>query len=298
MIDLSTRGFMGFRKNGEISGYYNHFDSYYEGLGLYALRFYKKYNREKLNEIFLNKIQFIEKDNSDQYYENHKTFFEIDWESQSSILKLQDGSGFLWDGLFCEYGYIINLDHDMLEVYRGFFKHPYKDGQKFLESHSGTNYYSQPVITITRENINQIEELFEGKFYDDHLDEGYFNRSYYEDYIINDRQWVYENIDQLKIEEQVFEDLKNNLFLKNLYQTKEITAYQYEKDRIVLECIFGDLDYTEGLSFRFSKYADDGMLENVSNQKIPKELKEIARKFARIQYMKTRLPELFRQKEA
>ncbi len=72
---MSTRGFVGFSKNGEIKGWYNHFDSYYEGLGNKVLEKYKKHNNRELKNFF-NNITLVKNDTEDRYYDNHKVIFK------------------------------------------------------------------------------------------------------------------------------------------------------------------------------------------------------------------------------
>jgi hypothetical protein len=40
-----------------------------------------------------------------------------------------DEAGFAADGLFCEWGYVVNFDDEKLEVYRGFYKTPHACGR-------------------------------------------------------------------------------------------------------------------------------------------------------------------------
>lgn len=46
-------------------------------------------------------------------------------------LMLKDSSAFAADGLFCEWAYVIDLDKQSFEVYRGFYKTPAPDGERF-----------------------------------------------------------------------------------------------------------------------------------------------------------------------
>ena len=142
---MSTRGYLGLKKNGELKGMYNHFDSYPSGLGVYII--------ETLNEIdsgarinVLNEtydfIQLVDEDSKptkeqikickDSGVANFvvSTKSEDDWycllrETQGNLKLYIDkvipymlnGSDFISDTLFCEWYYIINLDTKKLEVW-------------------------------------------------------------------------------------------------------------------------------------------------------------------------------------
>lgn len=91
---MSTRGYLGIRNNASlITGRYNHYDSYYQSLGVDICSLYFSGELKKDNQRILN----LSKD------ENEDT-------------------SFIHDGLYCEFSYVYNLENDTLEVYRGFFK--------------------------------------------------------------------------------------------------------------------------------------------------------------------------------
>ena len=60
----------------------------------------------------------------------------------------QEGKSFLYDSLFCEYGYLINLDTMKLELYVGFQKEPQEGNRYGTEPTSGhdKNYYPSKLI--------------------------------------------------------------------------------------------------------------------------------------------------------
>jgi hypothetical protein len=49
--------------------------------------------------------------------------------AQKTVPFMIEGASFLIDSLFCEYAYIINLDTEELEVYKGFNQDPDADGR-------------------------------------------------------------------------------------------------------------------------------------------------------------------------
>jgi len=64
-----------------------------------------------------------------------------------SIQHLIDSQDFIKDSLFCEWGYIINLDDNVLEVWRGFQKEPQN------------NRYSINVDEVKKDLIIQKESM-------------------------------------------------------------------------------------------------------------------------------------------
>ncbi len=141
---MGTRGAWGMIKNGEEKVTYNHYDSYPTSLGKCVIDFVDKFN-STLSEIY-DRIELVNSDDVDptvEQWEHCKEFGsirmgvgyvdELDWykalrEAQSDGIDLY-GKGlkyminskkFLLDSLFCEFAYIINLDTNVLEVYRGF----------------------------------------------------------------------------------------------------------------------------------------------------------------------------------
>lgn len=114
---MSTRGYVGIRKNEVDKGGYNHYDSYPTGLGKCVLTFIQEKDMETLNNLY-DEI-------NDQVYNGDVW----DWETCSFNKEFENYNDFLFDSLFCEYAYIINLDEGVLEFYIGFNKNPEADGR-------------------------------------------------------------------------------------------------------------------------------------------------------------------------
>lgn len=81
---------------------------------------------------------------------------------------IEDDTGFLADSLFCEWAYIINLDSDKLEIYKGFNKDPQAKGRyAHLYDEDGVNngYYGVALVLelpfdkLKALSCNQINEL-------------------------------------------------------------------------------------------------------------------------------------------
>lgn len=142
---MGTRGIYGFYKDGVDKVTYNHFDSYPEELGNNIIDFIKTTSIEEMNEIF-KKITLVEQDNiaTDEQIRECSIYADLDVSRQDitdmyCLLRKTQGNlsvyknglklminnkDFIKDSLFCEWGYIINLTENVLEIYKGFQTQP------------------------------------------------------------------------------------------------------------------------------------------------------------------------------
>lgn len=181
---MGTRGLIGFRLDGQDKLTYNHFDSYPEGLGKAIVKWCRKIRRRKNGfegiKQSVQDIQMVSEQGTPTkeqrvkcielglYDGNVSTGSEEDFycllrNAQGDLdayLKaglMTDGSNFIKNSLFCEYGYIINLDDMTLEIYRGFIKTPTGKGRYaskikpkgWKPSYKGENYYYPCTLAIT-----------------------------------------------------------------------------------------------------------------------------------------------------
>ncbi|HBD94633.1 MAG: hypothetical protein A2355_02580 [Spirochaetes bacterium RIFOXYB1_FULL_32_8] len=182
---MSTRGAWGFFRNGESATKitYNHMDSYPEFLGQNVVDFIRNSSIDELNTIF-DKIILV--DNSEKPTEEQidecKSFANTDvstgslydWycllrntQGQPELYKenlryMLDSGKFLKDSLFCEWAYIINLNTNELEIYRGFRKKPNKKSNRYKILNSENGYYSCEILyTYPLDKIpdNWLDEL-------------------------------------------------------------------------------------------------------------------------------------------
>lgn len=139
---MSTRGVVGFRHKRKDLLTYNHSDSYPSGLGLRVVRdlhdLLLKGREPLVQQVEALTIVTEETPRPDekerrrlQKYANGNVSTQDEYWYQTlretqgdikEILKsryLLDGNNFILDSLFCEWGYIINLDEETLEVYKG-----------------------------------------------------------------------------------------------------------------------------------------------------------------------------------
>ena len=140
---MGTRGIYGYHKNGIDKLTYNHFDSYPSVLGKGIIDYVRKYTDGEIDKAF-NKIIMVKHNikPTKKMISNCKDYTDLGVSNQSindiycllrnsqgdlnpyhkGLLYMIDSKDFIKDSLFCEWGYIINLDTHKLEIYRGFNK--------------------------------------------------------------------------------------------------------------------------------------------------------------------------------
>ena len=177
---MSTRGAYGFYKDGVSKITYNHFDSYPEELGLDIIKYIKSKPIEEMNADF-NSITMVngnDKPTTEQFlkcaeYYNYNVSSKSpekwycllpeaqgDLDASAKIGIMIDSQEFMKDSLFCEYAYIINLDKDVLEIYKGFQKRR-SDTRYQPDNPEGQGYWGCKLIKeISLVDINQLDEEF------------------------------------------------------------------------------------------------------------------------------------------
>lgn len=142
---MSTNGVYGFYKNGINKLTYNHSDSYPSYLGDNIVSFINKSSFDEMNDIF-DRIILVDQDEpaSDKAIRECHQYCNIsvsngdiaNWYcllrgTQGDLFAYKNGLRYMIDSqefikysLFCEWGYIINLDTNMLEIYKGGQKTP------------------------------------------------------------------------------------------------------------------------------------------------------------------------------
>jgi len=172
---MGTRGLYGFYKNGITKATYNHWDSYPEGLGLDLLEELREYTIEQLNETFDRIILVSESSKAtDEQIEECKRYLDLsvstrssnDWycllrQAQGSLRPwvkdglryMIDNASFIRDSLFCEWAYIINLDTNELEVWKGFQRLPVKS--RYYDHRSPVHGY-YPCVLVKRYKLDSL----------------------------------------------------------------------------------------------------------------------------------------------
>lgn len=148
---MGTRGFIGFVVDGQEKIAYNHFDSYPEGLGKdvlawlrldFDIEFLRTAARtlrvvtdetpptdddiERLRP-FTNRSVGERKERPDWYQLLRETQGKPGEMLRAGVIL--DASDFPLSSLFAEWGYLVDLDAETLEVYRGFQQHHHSWGR-------------------------------------------------------------------------------------------------------------------------------------------------------------------------
>ena len=191
---MGTRGLYGIRKNGIDKATYNHWDSYPDWLGREVISFCKYNSIENLDKFF-NLIELVDENstptkeqveyctslgledtdlhNRDLYdwyclIHNLQGNFNLYQKliDNHNLIYMTDYITFIEDSLFCEYAYIINLDDNVLEFYKG-FQHEPQNGNRYgtestYEGHDGTKYYPCKLIkTFPLGELDDVDAIVE-----------------------------------------------------------------------------------------------------------------------------------------
>lgn len=147
---------------------YGQWDGGPKGQGLTCLKFcneiltnqFKKENFiKKLGQVSFYTEQELEHLNNNEISPHNnrniaaKILYEINNLSDDTRIKLVDSYEFAADSLFCEWGYVIDLDNMTLECYKGFQKKPIPEGQRFsylqtVENPNTNKYYQIRCVRI------------------------------------------------------------------------------------------------------------------------------------------------------
>jgi hypothetical protein len=162
---MGTRHFIGAVLDGEFKiAQYGQWDGYPEGQGVDVLAFVAGTDMAAF-KAKLAQCSWITKEQTEQVNGTadwHKVYPHLSRDAGADILTLVMGSeaglfladtrGFAGDSLFCEWGYVLDLDAEVLEVYRGFNKTPtpadsrFPSGADWLEHTDGY----EPVRLVKR----------------------------------------------------------------------------------------------------------------------------------------------------
>jgi len=141
---MGTRGFVGFVVDGQEKIAYNHFDSYPDGLGRDVIEWIQSdFDNQTADKV--RALRAVDEDvpPTPEEIERLKKYADTrvstrsltEWyvllrQTQGSIGAIldagyyEDAGDFPLDSLYAEWGYLINLDDDTLEIYRGFVEEP------------------------------------------------------------------------------------------------------------------------------------------------------------------------------
>lgn len=181
---MSSRGVYGFRRNGVDKITYSHSCSYPTILGESILKFIKSTPVEEMDSIF-EKIIMINEENkpTKEQIEECKEYFDSsirdnnieDWycllrKSQGTLMPYKedlkymiDSEDFIKSSLQCEWGWIINLDTNQLEVYIG-FQREIDDNRYSVDKPDNYGYYNCKLfksISFNELNNNTMNDINE-----------------------------------------------------------------------------------------------------------------------------------------
>jgi hypothetical protein len=160
---------------------YNHFDSYPSCLGKKVVKAWgalKKAYSIKEIRAKVSALRFVKQSDvpskadvehfqkfADSQVNNGEGWYSLLRNRQGDIAGILEGGvlidaeGFINDSLFCEWAYIINLDDNKFEVYRGFQTEPHKKGRYANNAPekraSGKDPY-YPCALIASHSLNKI----------------------------------------------------------------------------------------------------------------------------------------------
>lgn len=184
---MGTRGVWGVRYQNKDKITYNHFDSYPDNLGETIKKFIIKHSVEELKQI-ASKIILVDRNMkpTKEQIEACKDYMNLyvseqspeDWycllhKSQGEpeayikgLIFMIDSCNFMKDSLFCEWAYIINLDTNKLEIYRGFQKEP-QNNRYYCEADQGyancALIHEIPLEEVKILDMHKLQEEIYGK---------------------------------------------------------------------------------------------------------------------------------------
>ena len=205
---MGTSGTNGFIYKNKPKLTYNHFDSNPGSLGTKMLKLIVEINKKNNWDIFkknATKIKQLKKEDiNEDIIEKYKIFSNLGVSNQSYydpycllreiqgsdwIIEMINGNlehvninnGYIKDSLFCEFGYIINLDTMKLEFYDGYQKVSQSDNF-FGEKANEKGYYPCKLVdvidinSITEDTIDLIINKWESKFDESEKVNKYFQK--------------------------------------------------------------------------------------------------------------------------
>lgn len=181
---MGTRGTYGFRKDGVDKLTYNHFDSYPSYLGEKIVSFCYEHSIEEFNELF-DKIVLVNESekptpeqidicrqnglinlavsskSEDDWYcllRNCQGDLDALFEMNNKAYMIDNGD-FIKNSLWCEYGYIINLDEEVLEYYEGFQKQPQSDNRYGCIPDEHGYYPCKLILEIPLNELDDVDKI-------------------------------------------------------------------------------------------------------------------------------------------
>jgi hypothetical protein len=139
-----TRGILSFQKNNVLYSIYSNSDSAPNVLGNYILDLIRRWGIDALS-TFIDNIELVDTDGF--------SIYDIDdcIENNTKFL-LQDNTDFMHDSLMCEWAYVVNIDTNELEIYKGFRQS--KPIGRFRDIEPQGKYYAVSLVRVY--NLNNL----------------------------------------------------------------------------------------------------------------------------------------------
>lgn len=181
---MGTRGCYGLRMNGIDKLTYNHHDSYPDWLGSNMVEFIQSTTIEEMKDIF-EKIVLVQ-EGADMPSDSELVEWKLtglvgsekfDWYSflreyqgdlsyykEKRAKYMIDNNNFIKQSLFCEWAYIVNLDEEVLEVYKGFQESP--SNSRYGDKKTDNSYYpckliaTYPLLNIPDDAMSVLESKY------------------------------------------------------------------------------------------------------------------------------------------
>ena len=162
---MGTRGFIGFVVDKAEKITYNHFDSYPEGLGADVLKWAR--GGDPLNRLAdgVRKLEKVDEDAkptpeqraryalfTDSGVSEGDDWYAVLRNTQGDPAKIleagvyADAGEFPQNSLYCEWGYLVDLDTRTFEVYRGFQTEPHDKGRFAHRGGTTAGYFEVALI--------------------------------------------------------------------------------------------------------------------------------------------------------
>jgi hypothetical protein len=183
---LGTRGIVGVVVDGDVKVAYNHWDAYPDGVGNTTLLAVRRWlNEDRLGESRAKATTLVAVDEdatpTPEEWEKFKHLADTgvskgdDWyallrKTQGDIDAILDAGaygdaiGFTGDSLFCEWGYVVDFDNEVFEVYKGFQSENVERAGRFADreidqSHRSSGY--GPIKLVRSFKFNELPENFD-----------------------------------------------------------------------------------------------------------------------------------------
>ena len=139
---MSTRGSFIIRKNSKDKELYIPADAYPDGAGRDAVRLIKSLDLSVLYDLLKTEEDLLEE--TDELSFGEPMGFNLEdlvdaYRNERKYVYQQMGEWFIQDSLICEYGYVLNLDKNLLQFYVGNQRGPQEGNHYGTDQHKG--YY-------------------------------------------------------------------------------------------------------------------------------------------------------------